>query len=254
VRVAAPTEQIAYVCGLAVDAPLVYGDRPKAATFSRLFNASSAAELDAAFGAQTASNYDSLTGADDSGSAGDDDVFERVVLRERDAFLYHALRSQARAAGAGKAIVGVLGSAHLSAVAAMFASKRELPDLGPLLAPPPASASGEDASYGVRRAILERLLALRCPPEVAEEATVALGPLPAQHVGTFEATSEVYGSCRMMLATLDREQLARVACGAGGSDLFETLAPIRALRPSLGGPGCSEDVLQQLRAHTGLAL
>jgi hypothetical protein len=254
VRVAAPTEQIAYVCALAVDAPLVYGDRPKAATFGRLFDASSAAELDAAFGAQTASNYDDLTGADGSSGASADDVFERVVLRERDAFLYHALRTQARAAGAGKAIVGVVGSAHLSAVAAMFASKRDLPDLEPLLAPPPAGAAGEDALYGVRRALLERLLALRCPPEVAEEAMATLGPLPAQHVGAYEATSEVYGSCRMMLATLDREQLGRVACGAGGADLYDVLAPVRALRPSLGGPGCSEEVLQQLRAHTGLAL
>lgn len=248
-RVAAPTEQIAYVASLAVDAPLVYGDRPKGVTFARLFAASTAAQLDAAFGVQTAANYDSLAGCEQSGtsSTAAEDVFDRVVLRERDAFLYASLRAEARAAGAGKAIVGVVGSAHLGAVSSMFMARNEPPNLTPLLAAP-TDASADDPTYGVRRALLERLLALRCPHEVAEEAAAVLGPVPASHVASYEATLEVYGTPRMMLATLDREQLGRVACGARGVDLYELLAPVRALRPSLGGAGHSPEVLQQLRA------
>ena len=228
------------------DAPLVYGDRPKALTFNRLFASATAAQLDAAFAAQCAANYDSLTGHEPAAQPAEDDCFERFVLRERDAFLYHALRTEAKAAGAGKSVVGVIGSAHLSSVAAMFMSRAELPELCTLQESMTAPSS---ADYGMRRAILERLLGLRCPPEVVEEAMVVLGPVPAEHVAAYEATSEVYSSCRMLLAMLDREQLARVAAGPkGGADLYDTLAPLRALRPTLGGQGWSDAAVKELRA------
>jgi hypothetical protein len=98
---AAPTEQVAYVATLVTNAPLVYGDRPKATTFKRLFASATAAQLDAAFATQCAANYDSLTGHEPAAEPAADDCFERYVLRERDAFLYHSLRSEAKAAGAG---------------------------------------------------------------------------------------------------------------------------------------------------------
>ena len=248
VCVAAPTEQISYVATLVTNAPLVYGDRPKAVTFQRLFASATAAQLDAAFATQCAANYDSLTGHEPAAAPAEDDCFERYVLRERDAFLYHALRTEAKAAGAGNSVVGVIGSAHLRAVASMFMSRAELPDLTALQQQPAAPSF---ADYGVRRAIMERLLGLRCPPEVVEEAIAVLGPVPAEHVAAYEATSELYSSCRMLLAMLDREQLARVARGPEGTELFDVLAPLRALRPALGGPGWSEAAVQTLR---GLAL
>ena len=242
---AAPTEQVAYVATLVTNAPLVYGDRPKATTFKRLFACATAAQLDAAFATQCAANYDSLTGHEPAVEPAADDCFERYVMRERDAFLYHSLRSEAKAAGAGKSVVGVIGSAHLKSVASMFMSRAELPDLSELEQQPVAPSS---ADYGVRRAILERLIGLRCPPEVVEEVMEVLGPVPAEHVAAYEATSELYSSCRMLLAMLDREQLARVACSPKGTELFDLLAPLRALRPAMGGPGWSDAAVQTLRS------
>lgn len=240
----APTEQVAYVAALMVDAPLVYGDRPKASTFTRLFASATAAQLDAAFASQCAANYDSLTGHEPEAAPAEDDCFERYVLRERNAFLYAALRSEAKAAGAGKSVVGIVGSAHLAAVASLFMARAEPPDLDALQTTPAAPTS---ADFGVRRAILERLLGLRCPPEVVEEAMEVLGPVPAEHAEAYEATSEVYGSCRMLLAMLDREQLARVAGGVKGVDMYDVLAPLRALRPAQGGPGWTAEAVEQLR-------
>jgi hypothetical protein len=139
----------------------------------------------------------------------------------------------------------VIGSAHLSSVAAMFMSRAEPPDLSTLQQQLAAPSS---ADHGVRRAILERLLGLRCPPEVVEEAMAVLGPVPPEHAAAYEATSEVYSSCRMLLAMLDREQLARVAAGPKGTDLYDQLASLRALRPALGGPGWSDEAVQALRS------
>ncbi len=157
--------------------------------------------------------------------------------------------AEAKTVGAGKAIVvGIVGSAHLEAIAALYAGAGGfLDEVDDVLVAPLAS---KDGSYGVRRAILERLLLLRSPVEVVEEAVAVLGEVTLQHLVAYEATHEVYASCRMLLACLPQEQLASVVGGRAGADMWATLAPLRAVRPANGGPGWSDEVLSQLRALT----
>lgn len=50
-------EQLAYIAAFATGAALIFGDRPKVATFARLAALPSLRELDAAFGLQSALNY-----------------------------------------------------------------------------------------------------------------------------------------------------------------------------------------------------
>ena len=45
-------EQLAYIAGLAVGAPLIFGDRPKELTYERLMTLPSLADLDQTFGCQ----------------------------------------------------------------------------------------------------------------------------------------------------------------------------------------------------------
>ena len=45
-------EQLAYIAGLAVGAPLIFGDRPKEQTYERLMTLPSLADLDQTFGCQ----------------------------------------------------------------------------------------------------------------------------------------------------------------------------------------------------------
>jgi hypothetical protein len=250
-RVAAPAEQVALVAALARNAPLVFGDRPKEATFRRLASAS-AVELDAALGRQCVANFESLLPAppiwhaQECDGRGGDDVFERVVLRERDAVLADSLRAEARLAGAGRAVVGVLGSAHLAEVGRLLAAAAGgfADDVEHLLEEP----AEDPPTEGVRRALLERLLALRMPEEVAAEAQTALGALPPGEMAAYSATMELYGSSRMLLATLSPQQLPTFACAAGGVDLWAALQPLRDARPSNGGCGFSEQALAVARA------
>jgi hypothetical protein len=213
VRVSAPAEQVALVAALVVNAPLVNGDRTKEATFRRLM-ACTAAQLDAAFGLQAAANYGDIVrrngGIWPSNASGNgDDVFDKVVLHERDAVLYHSLRSEARAVGEGKTVVGIVGSAHVDSIAALHASpSASLDDIAQLLHAPELQ---EDPTYGCRRAIMERLLLLRCPPEMAAQAQEDLGEVGFSQAPSYEDTHECYASSsRMLLACLTPEQLAAV--------------------------------------------
>ena len=253
-RVSAPAEQVALVAALVVNAPLVNGDRTKEVTFRRLM-ACSAAQLDAAFGMQAAANYGDIVRRNggtwpSTDSTGDDDVFDKVVLHERDSVLYHSLRSEARAVGEGSTVVGIVGSAHLDAIAALHASSSaSLDDIGQLLHAPELQ---EDPTYGCRRAIMERLLLLRCPPEMAAQAQEDLGEMSFSQAPSYEDTHECYASSsRMLLACLSPEQLAAVVSARKGEKPFwEVLSPLRAVRPSLGGAGFSQQALDMLRGLT----
>ena len=233
---------MAYVAALAVGAPLVFGDRPKSVTFARLLASGDAATLDAAFGAQAAAYYAEVCGAAPAAFSSDD-AFEVCVMQERDALLYTAMRREAQQAGPDASIVGIVGSAHLEALSAAFAAAQQPLDPSLLLtAPPPPDASG----LGARQALLERLLALRCPAEALTETLAGMAELPEVEAATFAAVREVYGSARMLLAVLPPEQLARIACGLG-SDFYAQLAPLRELRFLRGGPGFTSAAIDELR-------
>ena len=104
----------------------------------------------------------------------------------------------------------------------------------------------DDAARGVRRALLESLLALSCSGAVTDDLAAVLGPLPDQALEPYAYARELYGSTRMLLACLPDEALARVASG-WRCDLAEVLAPVRAARPVSGGSGCDADLVMELR-------
>ena len=252
VRVSAPAEQVALVAALVVNAPLVNGDRTKEVTFRRLMTCS-AAQLDAAFGMQAAANYGDIVqrngGMWPASASPGDDVFDKVVLHERDAVLYHSLRSEAKAVGEGQHVVGIVGSAHVDAIAALHAAASPaLDDVASLLHAPEVQ---EDPTYGCRRAIMERLLLLRCPPEMVAAAQEDLGEVGFSQAPSYEDTHECYASSRMLLACLTKEQLAAVASVRRGQpEFWEVLQPLRNVRPSLGGTGYSDQALDMLRKLT----
>lgn len=114
-------EQLAYVAALAVDADLVYGDRPKRTTFERLYCLTTLADLDQAFGLAAWYNYlEQLSdGPPDRGQVYRDSVFERIMIHERDAVLCDTLRRAAQSAAAtrpGSCVVGVVGAAHVQGI------------------------------------------------------------------------------------------------------------------------------------------
>lgn len=258
VRVSAPAEQVALVGALVVGAPIVNGDRCKETTFRRLVNCS-AVELDAAFGSQAAGNYAEVvrrnggTWPKAHDQAAGDDAFDRIVLHERDTVLYHSLRSEARAVGDGKHVVGIVGSAHADSIATMHArGMPDLDDISPLLQVPKLD---EGPAYGCRRAIMERLLTLRCPPEMAAAVQESLGELGFAHAAAYEDTHELYASCRMLLACLTREQLSVVASSRKGTpqEFWDVLHVLRQARPTCGGDGYSALALDTLRSIPQLA-
>lgn len=249
-------EQLAYIAAFAAGAALTFGDRPKEATFLRLAVLPSLRELDAAFAAQSALNYrEQLTGSpatsDWSAAPGErEQAVERIMVRERDHVLAHSLRDAALAAGPGATVVGVLGEAHLPGVRYLmqgghWLSPEQLREVSS--APSAAPGGGGDAgSAGVRRALVEAAVRLRCRPEVCAALDAALPPVPPDQLQQYLLTTELYGTCRMLLAGLSEAALAEVASG-WRCDFHAVLDPVRAARPVNGGAGYDEELLQSLR-------
>ena len=126
--------------------------------------------------------------------------------------------------------------------------------------------------------------------DVQRDVQRALPPLPLESHAAHAAASEIYGSSRMLLAVLEREQLGEASAGGGACmctcvralrgawghirsarcrpasayplptrpvaqvcrgwrcDMWEALAPLRALRPLHGGAGYCFDTQLELRA------
>ena len=74
---------------------------------------------------------------------------------------------------------------------------------------PYASEAPETATdeIGVRLAIMQRLLGLRCTESLVADATAALDAdlqaLVGEDIIAFNATSEIYGSARMLLVRIE---------------------------------------------------
>lgn len=112
---------------------------------------------------------------------------------------------------------------------------------------------------GVRLAIMQRLLGLRCTESLVADANAALDAdldaLVGDDIIAFNATSEIYGSARMLLACVeDKALFDAVIGGVDKSDFGEVLQPMRDVRPSKGGSGWSEDALVWLRTASGVDL
>lgn len=77
-------------------------------------------------------------------------------------------------------------------------------------------------------------------------ASQVLGPVPDAQYDSYGATYELYGTTRMLLASLERQQLAAV-CGGWRCDMWDVLRPVREARPVNGGPGYAPELTLQLR-------
>jgi len=109
-----------YAAAFAVDARLVFGDRPKETTYRRLLSCPTLAELDETFGNQSERNYRLLLPEDHPLAAVPPmpahDKFEQICIHERDEILTHTIRLEAsNAEGAGE-VVAVLGADHVPGV------------------------------------------------------------------------------------------------------------------------------------------
>lgn len=99
---------------------------------------------------------------------------------------------------------------------------------------------------GVRRALLECVMAARTSEAVVADMARCLGPIDEAHREAYEAMHEVYGTCRMQLACMDRAMLERIASGYE-CDFWQVLEPVRRVRPSNGGPGWTAELVEELR-------
>lgn len=255
-----PAEALVYAAAFAVDARLVFGDRPKEATYRRLVSCPTLAELDATFGNQSERNYRLLLPEDHPQAtippAKADDVFENVCINERDVILAHTIYEEATMEGVPGEVVAVVGSDHLAGVERNWTemvetggkSRTSQERLDELLAAPDTTRD----AIGTRLAIMQRLLGLRCTESLVQDAFKALdddmNTLEGEEIIAFNATSEIYGSARMLLACVeDREVFDAVVGGVEKSDFADALAPMREVRPANGGVGWSEDAIVWLR-------
>lgn len=92
----------------------------------------------------------------------------------------------------------------------------------------------------------EAAVGLRGSGLVVNAMIQSLGQIPKDEVESYMITSEIYGCCRMLLATLDKETFHQVVTGTG-CDFWAELQPLRDLRPVNGGPGHDLGLLIELR-------
>ena len=162
-----------------------------------------------------------------------------------------ALHDASLAAGPGRCVVGVVGASHLAGMRHLWEGGRwrELLGAGEALRMPDIEAVKARESrerLGVRWALFRAVLRLTCRPDVIRDVRAVVGPVPGDLRPVYCLAAEVYGSSRMLLAVLNRDQLGEV-CGGWRCDFYDVLAPLRAVRPVNGGPGYDEELVFELR-------
>lgn len=270
-----PSEQLAYIATFAVGADLIFGDRPKIETYTRLLWLPSLVDLDRAFGAKARENYEELAGelwpGDENDKNGDEDtlVVHRILMLERDAWLLSTLNNASIKAGPHSIIVGLVGRGHLPGLAELWESNT-WQDLLTTRTTPMDSNTSDDGDdelyidsqsevYGVRRALFDGILRLTCQSDVLDDVARTLPDLDlnldskqerrSSSIPAWEAyhsTHEIYGNCRMLLAALSREELEAV-CQGWRCDMYDLLEEVRKVRPVNGGKGWSEELVMKLR-------
>ena len=169
-----------------------------------------------------------------------------MCINERDVILAHTIYEEATMEGVPGEVVAVVGSDHLAGVERNWTemvetggkSRTSQERLDELLAAPDTTRD----AIGTRLAIMQRLLGLRCTESLVQDAFKALdddmNTLEGEEIIAFNATSEIYGSARMLLACVeDREVFDAVVGGVEKSDFADALAPMREVRPANGGVG-----------------
>jgi len=244
------SEHLAYAAAFAVGAQLIHGDRPKLITYQRMLWQPSIVDLDYAFGLQSALNYHDLVAqmrppTQDPAATG---MTEQILIGERDAILLQSLYTASLEAGAGATVVGVVGSSHLGGMRRLWATDgwREVLASGALELPKDCGEGESSEQIGVRRALFDGVIRLTCRNDVTNDIYETLGPPPEESFDVYDLTHELYGSSRMLLATLGKDQLEEV-CQGWRCDMWEVLAPLRDIRPVNGGRGYDEELVMQIR-------
>lgn len=238
------SEHLAYVAALCVEAALVFGDRPKTTTYRRMLCCPSAADLDAAFAIQCWSNYHDLFSGTQLEKTSDV-LTEKILFQERDAVLLKSLHDASIHAGPGNTVVGVVGASHVPGMSRLWETN-SWPSIAAeaTILPDPVDESPEQ--FGIRRALFDAVIRMTCRADVSMDAAMTLGPPPAEAMDAYELTSELYGTTRMLLATLSKEQLEKV-CSGWNCDPWELLEPLREVRVVNGGKGYDLELIENLR-------
>jgi len=241
------SEQLAYVAAMSVEAGLVFGDRPKTTTYRRMLCCPSVADLDAAFAIQCWSNYHDLFSTTQLEKTSDV-LTEKVLFQERDAVLLKSLHDASVQAGEGNTVVGVVGASHVPGMANLWESN-SWAAIAAQAVEVPAAIDAVDESpeqFGIRRALFDAVIRMTCREDVSMDAAMTLGPPPDEAMEAYLLTSELYGTSRMLLAMLSKEQLAKV-CSGWKCDPWELLEPLRKVRVANGGPGYDLELIESLR-------
>lgn len=244
------SEHLVYSAAFAVGARLVHGDRPKYVTYQRMLWQPSIVDLDDSFGIQSALNYHDLVAHMRPPNAGPEEtgLAEQILIGERDAVMLQSLYKASIEAGSGACVVGVVGASHLSGMQQLWPGNkwRDVIAAGATELPERRGEDETPEQFGVRRALFDGVIRLTCRDDVIIDIAETLGDPPLASMQAYELTHELYGSSRMLLATLGRDQLEEV-CQGWRCDMWEILAPLRAVRPVNGGPGYDPELVLELR-------
>lgn len=241
------SEHLAYIAALAKGSLLIHGDRPKLTTYQRMLQCPSIVDLDTAFGIQSASNYHDLVSSMQLPKDPETpSLTERILIEERDAVLLKSLHEASLNAGTDNLVVGVVGSSHISGMNRLWKNEAWQDIAFRAFQLPSPTSHEEPDQIGVRRALFDGVIRLTCRPDVSYDVAMTLGSPPSESMEAYEITSELYGTTRMLLATLGKDQLAEV-CSGWRCDPWEILEPVRRVRPCNGGPGYDMELALQLR-------
>jgi hypothetical protein len=242
------SEDLAYAAAFATGSTLVFGDRPKAVSYQRMLWRPSVADLDAAYAAQSASNYQQVLGRPPPPPPAAPSVVDLVFMVERDAVLLASLHEASLAAGEGRQVVGVVGASHLGGMRRLWAEGGWRALAAAAAEAPAARGEGDPPeALGVRRALFDSFIRLSCTPSVSADVEATLPPPPPAAADAYDLALELYGNSRMLLAALGREALGEV-CSGWRCNMWEVLAPLRAARPANGGSGLDQVLVEDLRA------
>lgn len=106
--------------------------------------------------------------------------------------------------------------------------------------------ANEHENVGYKHAILESLVRLSASDQVLTDLKNEIGDVPEQYKNDYWFMLELYSSTRMLLATLNKEELAQVCCG-WNCDIWDLLAKYRAARPANGAKVLDLDLITELR-------
>ena len=144
----------------------------------------------------------------------------QIFTLERDTLLCHSLRQSSL--NQSQCVMGVVGVAHIPGIIQCWGSDTlcgmaeadkhsSIHDLQQSAVQQTAVPVEDAEAQGVRRALSETFLQLSCSAAVCADMQRHLPVLPPEAEEAYACTRELYGSPRMLLAALPREDLDKVS-------------------------------------------